>query len=224
MKGYKKLVLLLMSFTLLTACNNDRADEEINTNKVIQKNSESSGKSSQNTASIENKVSNDNKTSGDSTVSADNKVKSNISNDDKPVTTPNPPQQAPIKGITVNKIDFQVVGLQELKPSLKSYFESKKEFKGYSIYKDEDGYEYIAIFSGRKKTGGYGIKVLHVEDIEGKTVVTVQETSPKPSTYVTQALTYPFTVIRIKNIIGPIMVKDAVGKEFKPISSEGAER
>jgi len=196
MKGYKKLALLIMSLTLLTACNNGTAEKKAKIKEAIQKNSELNRDIPQNTSPV------------------DNRIQGTIET----------PKQDPQKGITVNNINFEVVGLQELKPSLKSYFEGKKAYKGYSTYKSEDEYLYVAVFSGRKRTGGYGIKVLHVEDNEGKTVVTVQETSPKPSTYVTQAITYPYTVIRTKGAVGPIVVKSAAGEEFKDISKTGALR
>lgn len=132
-------------------------------------------------------------------------------------------KQNPAKDITVNKIDFQVVNLQELKSSFKGYFEAKKAYKGYSSLKAEDGEVYIGIFSGKKNTGGYGIKVLHAEDVEGKTVVTVEETRPKPSTYVTQAITYPYVVIKMKDTVGSIIVRNTKGEEFKDISTAGEE-
>ena len=205
MKGYKKFALLIMSVTLLTACNNGRADEKAKIKEAIQKNNELNNKVSQNTSPV------------------DSKAPGGSPGNVEPPKEDNPPAQSPSKGITVNKMDFEVVNIQELKPYLKSYFESKKGFKGYSTYKDEDGYTYIGVFSGRKNTGGYLIKVLHVEDIEGKTVVTVQEISPKPSAIVTQAITYPYTVIRLKEIEGTIVVKDIRGQEFKGIST-GVER
>jgi len=127
----------------------------------------------------------------------------------------------PIKGITVNKIKYEDVKIHELKPNIKSKFEAKKSYKGFISYKDEDDYWYIGIFSGEKKTGGYNIKVLHVEDIEGETGIVVEETGPKPSTIVTQAFTYPYTVIRTKDVVGPIIVKNTLGQEFKDISDIG---
>lgn len=195
MKGYKKFALLIMSITLLTACNNGRVEEEAKVKEAVQKNNEVTSSTSQNTSPV------DNKTPGGTT--------SNVE---------------PPKGITVNKMDYETISIQNLKPSIKSFFETKKEYKGYSSYKDEDGYIYIAIFSGKKNTGGYLIKVLHVEDIEGKTAITVEETSPKPSGIVTQAITYPYTVIRIKKIVGTVVVKDIYGHEFENINSTGVER
>jgi hypothetical protein len=121
----------------------------------------------------------------------------------------------------VNKIHFEEVKIQDLKPSIKGIFESKKQYRGYFNFKDEDGYLYIGIFSGKRNTGGYSIKVLNVEDIEGKTGIIVQETSPKPSDYVTQALTYPYTVIRVKAIAKSIVVKNTSGEEFKDIKNSG---
>ena len=176
MKNISKLLLLLVSFTLITACSSS--------SKVM---APSEGKSS-----------------GRSTPENNSNAGSN-----------------PIKGITVNKIKYEEVKIQDLKPELKSFYDSKKAYKGFVSYKDKDDYWYIGIFSGKKKTGGYGIKVLHVEDIEGQTGIVVEETSPKPSTIVTQALTYPYTVIKTKGVVGPIVVKNTAGEEFKDLSKAG---
>lgn len=125
------------------------------------------------------------------------------------------------KDANVKKIDFQELKIQSLESSIKNIFEPKKNYKGYFSFKAEDGYWYIGIFSGKKNTGGYTIKVLTVDDVEGKTVVIVQETSPKPSMNVTDALTYPYTVIRAKDITQPIVVKDELGEVFKDINKLG---
>ena len=176
MKNIKKLVLIIMSLTLLTACRPQGASQT-------------------------------NKETGSNAAGDNSKPVSNVPN-----------------GITVNKIDFEELKPQDLKPNLKSIFEAKKQYKGYFSYKDEDGYQYIGFFSGKKNTGGYSIKVLHVEDIEGKAAIVVQESSPKPSSYVTQAITYPYTVIRTKVIAQPIVVKNTSGEEFKDISNSGVSR
>lgn len=124
----------------------------------------------------------------------------------------------------VNKIDFKEVNIQDVKPSIKSIFESKKNSKGYFRVKDEEGYWYIGVFSGKKNTGGYTIKLVSLEAIEDKTVIVVQETSPKPSVNVIQALTYPYTVIRVKGTTQSILVKNTLGEEFKDINNSGEVR
>jgi hypothetical protein len=144
-----------------------------------------------------------------------------VNNNDPKATVPADSKEV---GATINKIDFDEIKIQDLKPSIKSVFESKKNYKGYFRFKDEDGYWYIGIFAGKKNTGGYSVKVLSVEDIKGETKIIVQETNPKPSAYVTQALTYPYTVIRAKDIAKPIVVKNTSGEEFKDINTLGEVR
>ena len=52
----------------------------------------------------------------------------------------------------------------------------------------------IAVFMGRKNTGGYAVEIAKIEEKE-KLVVTVKETSPRPDAMVTMALTAPYHVV-----------------------------
>lgn len=103
------------------------------------------------------------------------------------------------QGITVNKISFEELSEENIPESIKSKIETSKVQSGY-IYEEKDGFFYIVIFSGEKPTGGYGIKVISIEDNEGKTNIMVEETSPKEGDMVTQAITYPYTAIKVTGI------------------------
>ena len=52
----------------------------------------------------------------------------------------------------------------------------------------------IAVFMGRKMTGGYSVKVLKIEE-KNKLVVTVKVSGPPPGAMVTMALTSPYHVV-----------------------------
>jgi hypothetical protein len=70
------------------------------------------------------------------------------------------------------------------------------------------------IASGLKATGGFGIEVLLVEDNEGKTNVSVSETSPDPDAMVTQAIEYPFVLIQFKGTTDDFSIVNQDGEAF----------
>ncbi|WP_445173463.1 protease complex subunit PrcB family protein [Microcoleus sp.] len=67
-------------------------------------------------------------------------------------------------------------------------------------------YNVAAIFAGEKSTGGYSVEILAVETRNSKTgdqpslVITVQYHQPQPEDYVTEAMTYPYQMIKIPQI------------------------
>lgn len=62
----------------------------------------------------------------------------------------------------------------------------------------------IAVFRGKCPTGGYTIEIDTIEKMKDKILVYIIETQPRPDTIVTQALTQPYHIIRIKKTILPI--------------------
>lgn len=64
---------------------------------------------------------------------------------------------------------------------------------------------FVILNLGEKRTGGYRIGVDKVEELPDKIVITVKEIKPEGD-FVTQALTYPYTVVKI-NSKKPIEIK-----------------
>lgn len=119
------------------------------------------------------------------------------------------------KGITVNKISFEEVAEADISDTLRDKIESSKFHKGF-VYEEVDGYYYIAIFSGEKSTGGYGIKAVSIEDNEGATNIFVEETAPAEGDFVLEAITYPYTVIKATGITPNITIFNKDGSDFMP--------
>ncbi len=72
----------------------------------------------------------------------------------------------------------------------------------------DDRHEMIlAVFSGEKNTGGYGIEVARVEEQQTarRLNVVVRETSPAPNAMRVQALTQPYHMVRLKRIDLPVV-------------------
>ena len=71
---------------------------------------------------------------------------------------------------------------------------------------DTDKANFIILNMGEKRSGGYAISVESVEETADKIIVTVKEIVPEPGSMVTQAITYPYAVVRI-NSKKPIDIK-----------------
>ena len=65
----------------------------------------------------------------------------------------------------------------------------------------------VAVFMGRKNSGGYAIKVEKVEEKAGKIVVTVKRQTPPPGGMVTMALTGPYQIVKM-----PVSDKEVIFK------------
>lgn len=121
----------------------------------------------------------------------------------------------------LNEVDFEVIEDDEkLPPNMENSINILKANRGFLIY-DYNGSYYIAVFSGKKNTGGYEIKVLSVEDNKGKANILVEESAPKQGSIVTQAITYPYTVVKVSGITSYIAVKNAKGEEFEKLMKNG---
>lgn len=120
------------------------------------------------------------------------------------------------QGITSNKITFKEVRKEVLPQNMSNSINNLKANRGYLVY-EKDRYYYIAVLSGKKNTGGYSIRVLSVEDNEGKTLITIEDKGPSPDVNVTQTITYPYTVVEVTGVISNITVQTTKGESFEKI-------
>jgi hypothetical protein len=60
----------------------------------------------------------------------------------------------------------------------------------------------VAVFLGEKMTGGYDVEIIKIEEAHQKPVltVTIRDTKPSPDIIVTQALTQPFHIVKLKRV------------------------
>jgi hypothetical protein len=128
-----------------------------------------------------------------------------------------------VRGITVNKINFEVVDVSTLSEQLQNEIEALKQQRGYEFWLQEDGSYYILISSGEKSTGGYGIEVNSIEDNEGRTVIAVTETAPGADEMTAQIITYPFVVVKASGITENFMISDQHQNEYSRITADAAQ-
>ena len=67
--------------------------------------------------------------------------------------------------------------------------------------KDEDvkTSNFVILNMGEKSSGGYSISVENVEETADKIIITVKESEPEPGSMVTQAITYPYAIVKINS-------------------------
>ena len=81
-----------------------------------------------------------------------------------------------------------------------------ENLKGKIDSADLKSANFIILNMGEKTHGGYSIGIDKVEETPDKIIVTVKETSAEPGSMVTQAITYPYAVVKI-NSKKPIEIK-----------------
>ncbi len=94
--------------------------------------------------------------------------------------------------------------------------------RGYYIFQDrQDKLAYkICIASGEKKTGGYDIQITDIQYDGSKLKITVKETSPAPTDYVTEAITYPCCAVEIDKFPENIEIVSEKGTAFERLDTQ----
>ncbi|MCS1350175.1 protease complex subunit PrcB family protein [Mechercharimyces sp. CAU 1602] len=94
---------------------------------------------------------------------------------------------------------YEKVTAKQLPDTVKAKVnEIKEEGGGHSISENEQTYLILGL--GQRNTGGYQIEVTKVERKEDTVHVYAQEVTPPEGAMVTQAITYPTTVISLDNV------------------------
>lgn len=65
---------------------------------------------------------------------------------------------------------------------------------------------FIVLNMGEKRTGGYAITVDGVRETDTQIILKTRHIKPEPGTMVTQAITYPYTIVKI-NSKKPIVIE-----------------
>src|SRR5690606_8873188 len=91
--------------------------------------------------------------------------------------------------------------------------------RGYSVIRSSGNEHIIFIGAGQKPSAGYDINVKYIENVNGKIVITVEETSPKPGSIVATVLTYPSVVIKVNTISQDFMVVNLKGEPYDKLQA-----
>jgi len=77
--------------------------------------------------------------------------------------------------------------------------------------KEFGDYRFVLVTMGEKPTGGYAVDINEIATSNGDWVIDVEFVSPAPGDMVTQALTYPYTFVKVKGE-GGVKVRDVTGR------------
>jgi hypothetical protein len=119
---------------------------------------------------------------------------------------------------TITKKEFNVIQDEsDLPEEALDAIDALKDKKGFTWFKTGDKY-IVVVFSGEKNTGGYGISVTEVSEIDGKTMrITVEETSPGKDDMVIMVITYPWVAISIESKTEDFLVRNKDGEIFEKL-------
>jgi hypothetical protein len=124
-------------------------------------------------------------------------------------------------GTSANELSFEEISDADTLPAeIAGNIERLGKTRGYAYFKLDDAF-IVSVNSGERNTGGYSIKVKTVENVGGVTRVTVEETAPGKDDMVTQALTYPSTIIKLKGTAGNFKVVGSEGEAFDLLTEGG---
>ncbi len=143
---------------------------------------------------------------------------------DTPVSTSESPSAPSNQGITVNKINFTEIYAESLDSTKVQLVNDMSLSRGYTYWTNEDGFYTVFIGLGERATAGYGIKVLSVEDNEGRTNILVEETKPGKDEMVAQVITYPYVLIQMTGITNNFNIEDTEGTSFEMLYGENISR
>jgi len=119
-----------------------------------------------------------------------------------------------LSSMNTNNIQFEIIGSDAIPQELNMKLENLKQSRGYFILEKPDNTLYLFIGLGEKNTGGFSLSVKAIEEIEGTNTVLVEEKEPGPNDMVIQAITYPYIIVKMKNITSNFVVKSRTGEEF----------
>ena len=100
----------------------------------------------------------------------------------------------------VQDLEFTVVRESEIPQELMQHIESKKEneFKCTFYNKDKMDYLYIVVGYGKQATGGYSVAVESLYLTQNSIYIDTSLIGPAKGDVVTQAITYPYVVVKIE--------------------------
>jgi hypothetical protein len=132
---------------------------------------------------------------------------------------------APVRSITTNQLKPYILSDKELYGVLGDSSDEIQKLKlksGYYVFNNEkygikDSNVYVMISLGQRNTTGYGIKVISVEDIEGISKITIQETKPAPDMMLGQVVTYPYIILRFAQGTPNVKVVTEDGLKLSPL-------
>lgn len=138
------------------------------------------------------------------------KDKENTSNTNEQTQTQQTEQET--EKVSATEVSFTVV--EELDEETQKTVDEKAKEKGFVVLSQEEESAVVMISSGEKPSGGYAIEVKTAEEKDGVVTITVKETAPEEDAIVTDAITQPYTVVKLETKATAFNVLNAEGEEW----------
>ena len=126
------------------------------------------------------------------------------------------------QGITTNILKYEIVKESSVPASVIDSVKDIRTQRGFVVIKNSDGSNLVRIATGEKASGGHGIVVKSIKDVEGITKIVIEEVKPAPTQFSTMQLMYPSIFVKVIGgtpNIEVTTVDKLILNELKPESS-----
>lgn len=116
---------------------------------------------------------------------------------------------------------YEIRDLSTLPEQAVEIIQPLKKKRGFFVlkhYSENREKSLVLIFSGEKRTGGYGITVEASIEYNDELVILIEEIIPGPDDMVTQALTYPRIALEVKDKYKNYRVRTVYEEEFRNLA------
>lgn len=120
------------------------------------------------------------------------------------------------------KENFEKLSYNQIPKKLLDSINVYKKYRGYFTM-DLDEWQYIVVLAGRRNTGGYSLEFLDAYEKDGSSIIIVKEKTPSPKDIVTQAITYPYLVLRTHKHFESYKVIDENGNIYDKVQNVSGE-
>jgi hypothetical protein len=113
---------------------------------------------------------------------------------------------------SVERLPYETVDPSQSPEPIQEWIERSKDKKmaQFMIVGDE---AYVLVTRGEKSTGGYDVNIQSIKKYASKSVITVEMTDPPKGAIVSQAVTYPYVLIKLKGELhGDVIFRDLNGQ------------
>lgn len=122
----------------------------------------------------------------------------------------------------VGEITFAIVDPMDLESERLIEWYEEYYTQGILSYYDYEEHTYILVSEGEKPTGGYELNMISIVGEEENIKVKTELISPSKDDLVTQAITYPNLLVRIKKDERKILWDEASIRPVKEINNDGS--
>jgi hypothetical protein len=125
-----------------------------------------------------------------------------------------------VNGSIDNSLEYEIVD-SDYSEEAASAVQNIQKLRAYGVVEEEADSKIVYIGLGEKPTGGYGISVYSVVNlISNKTEIIIKEEVPQEDEFVTQAITYPYILVKVDSPNTDIEVETLDGEKFSNLNNE----